>query len=210
VSNSFFDEDFFAWAIKQARLLRAGKLSGADIEPIAEKIESMGKAEERELLSRLSVLLAHLLKWQFRPGRRRSSWQVTIRNQRRALTGCLAGNPSLKSKIPEALSDAYGDTPGGLCRDRPAGGDSFETPQQAVDFTVWIVGFSCRKVPGHLGCDRVRPGRSSFVPGFDDARCDSPVAGCLLYPSFMEDIRRLAPGLRRLHRSESFSGRWLR
>jgi hypothetical protein len=110
MSNSFFDQDFFAWAIKQARLLHAGKLSDADIEPIAEKIESMGKAEKRELLSRLFVLLAHLLKWQFLPGRRRSSWQVTIRNQRRALTRCLAGNPSLKSKIPEALSDAYGDT----------------------------------------------------------------------------------------------------
>jgi hypothetical protein len=38
MSNSFFDQDFFAWAIKQARLLRAGKLSDADIEHIADVI----------------------------------------------------------------------------------------------------------------------------------------------------------------------------
>jgi hypothetical protein len=112
MSNTLYDQDFFAWANEQARLLRAGKLSEADIGHIAEEIESMGKAEKRELLSRLSVLLLHLLKWQFQPGRRGASWEVTIRNQRRALARHLADNPSLKPKAPEALSDAYGDARG--------------------------------------------------------------------------------------------------
>jgi hypothetical protein len=112
MSNTLYDQDFFAWANEQARLLRAGKLSDADIEHIAEEIESMGKAEKRELLSRLSVLLLHLLKWQFQPGRRGASWEVTIRNQRRALARHLADNPSLKSKVTEAVSDAYGDARG--------------------------------------------------------------------------------------------------
>ena len=112
MSNTLYDQDFFAWANEQARLLRAGKLSDADIEHIAEEIESMGKAEKRELLSRLTVLLLHLLKWQFQPGRRGASWQVTIRNQRRALARHLADNPSLRPKVPEALSDAYGDARG--------------------------------------------------------------------------------------------------
>ena len=112
MSNTLYDQDFFAWANEQARLLRAGKLSDADIEHIAEEIESMGKAERRELLSRLSVLLLHLLKWQFQPGRRGASREVTIRNQRRALARHLADNPSLKPKVPEALSDAYGDARG--------------------------------------------------------------------------------------------------
>jgi hypothetical protein len=55
---------------------------------------------------------AVLLKWQFQPGRRGASWEVTIRNQRRALARHLADNPSLKSKVTEAVSDAYGDARG--------------------------------------------------------------------------------------------------
>ena len=56
------DQDFYAWANEQAALLRAGRLSEADIEHIAEEIESMGKTEKRELVSRLTILLLHLLK----------------------------------------------------------------------------------------------------------------------------------------------------
>lgn len=109
MSGTLYDEDFFAWANEQARLLRAGRLSDADIEHIAEEIESMGKAEKRELVSRLVVLLVHLLTWQFQVKRRGASWEATIRLQRRALTDHLADNPSLKSRIPEALARSYGD-----------------------------------------------------------------------------------------------------
>jgi len=102
-----YETDFYAWANEQAALLRAGKLAQADIEHIAEEIESMGKTEKRELVSRLTVLLMHLLKWQFQPDRRGNSWKATIRIQRIALVRHLADNPSLKAKLPEALSDAY-------------------------------------------------------------------------------------------------------
>ena len=60
MSNALYDQDFYAWANQQAGLLRAGKLSEADLEHIAEEIESMGKSEKRELISRLTVLLLHL------------------------------------------------------------------------------------------------------------------------------------------------------
>jgi len=111
-NSRLYEQDFYAWANEQAGLLRAGHLSAADIEHIAEEIESMGKTEKRELISRLSVLLLHLLKWQFQPERRGASWEVTIRNQRRALVRHLGDNPSLKSKVPEALIDAYADARG--------------------------------------------------------------------------------------------------
>ena len=58
-----YERDFFAWSRQQAELLRAGKLADADIDHIAEEIDSMGRTEKRELVSRLSVLLLHLLKW---------------------------------------------------------------------------------------------------------------------------------------------------
>ena len=109
MSNSpLYEQDFYAWANEQAGLLRAGKLAQADIEHIAEEIESMGKTEKRELVSRLSVLLLHLLKWQFQPGRRGTSWQATIRLQRRDLTRHIRDNPSLKANLDEAISYAYG------------------------------------------------------------------------------------------------------
>ena len=109
MSASLYENDFYAWANEQAALLRAGKLDASDIEHIAEEIESMGKTEKRELINRLAVLLTHLLKWRYQPGRRGASWEATITVQRRDLTRHLRDNPSLKSKLGEAIEDAYGD-----------------------------------------------------------------------------------------------------
>ena len=106
-NRQLYDQDFFAWANEQAVLLRARRLSEADIDHIAEEIESMGKAEKRELVSRLQVLLMHLLKWQYQPDRRGVRWEVTIGNQRDALVDHLTDNPSLKARFPEAVARAY-------------------------------------------------------------------------------------------------------
>jgi hypothetical protein len=107
--SQLYDQDFYAWANRQAGLLRAGRLSEADIAHIAEEIESLGKTEKRELVSRLTVLLLHLLKWQYQPSRRGVSWQATIRVQRRDLTVHMADNPSLKAVLPQAIEQAYGN-----------------------------------------------------------------------------------------------------
>jgi hypothetical protein len=106
--SDLYDRDFYAWANEQAALLRAGRLSTADIAHIAEEIESMGRSEKRELTSRLAVLLAHLLKWRFQPERRGRSWQATIREQRSEVADVLADNPSLEARLDELLSNAYG------------------------------------------------------------------------------------------------------
>jgi hypothetical protein len=109
MTPTLYDADFYAWANTQAALLRAGKLDAADIENIAEEIESMGKGERRELESRLVVLLLHLLKWQFQPEHRGKSWWATIRVQRRDLSLHLRRNPSLSPKIDEAVAYAHGN-----------------------------------------------------------------------------------------------------
>ncbi len=106
---TLYDRDFYAWAQEQAALLRAGKLAAADIAHIAEEIESMGRSEQRELEHRLTILLHHLLKWQFQPMRRGSSRQATIRVQRRDLARHMDRNPSLKPMIAEATAYAYGN-----------------------------------------------------------------------------------------------------
>lgn len=106
-----YDKDVVAWANEQAALLRAGQFSALDIEHIAEEIEDVGKSEQRELASRMAVLLAHLLKWQCQPERRGASWQATLRIQRAAIARRLQKTPSLKPMLADDdwLSDMWGD-----------------------------------------------------------------------------------------------------
>jgi hypothetical protein len=107
--NEPYDADFYGWANAQVALLRAGRLDEADIEQIADEIEAMGKSELRELEHRLAVLFTHLLKWRFQPMLRGRSWELTIEEQRRRLRRHLSQNPSLESRWPQAVEDAYGD-----------------------------------------------------------------------------------------------------
>jgi hypothetical protein len=107
-NDQLYEQDFYAWANEQAGLLRAGKVSEADIEHIAEEIETMGKGEKRELVGRLNILLLHLLKWQYQPSHRGHSWRNSIRIQRREVAAHMKDNPSLKSLLPQAIEQAYG------------------------------------------------------------------------------------------------------
>ena len=104
-----YERDFYGWANEQAALLRAGRLTEADIANIAEEIESLGRGEKRELVNRLAVLLAHLLKWQFQPELRGRSWRLTVEEQRNKLTDHLEENPSLRPVVDQAIGRAYRD-----------------------------------------------------------------------------------------------------
>jgi hypothetical protein len=97
-----YEKDVVAWAWEQAALLRAGKLASIDIEHIAEEIEDVAKTESRELRSRLAVLLAHLLKWQYQTERRSKSWTNTIRTQRKEALSVLNEAPSLRRRFDDA------------------------------------------------------------------------------------------------------------
>ena len=97
--TSAYESDIVAWAGEQARLLRAGRFELLDIANIAEEIEDVGRAEQRELMSRMAVLLAHLLKWQYQPERRGNSWRRTIQIQREQLRRALKKTPSLKTLL---------------------------------------------------------------------------------------------------------------
>jgi hypothetical protein len=102
-----YDRDFYEWTVRNAELLRTGRTPEADLEHIAEEIEDMGKRERRELVSRLSVLIAHLLKWQVQPDRRSHSWTATIRAQRIEIAKLLAAMPSLRRFLADNLAEAY-------------------------------------------------------------------------------------------------------
>jgi hypothetical protein len=106
-TTTLYDQDFYAWTLQQAELLRSGTWEGLDIDNLVEEIEALGKQQRQELRNRLGVLLGHLLKWRYQPEARSRSWTATIREQRQRIQDLLDDNPSLKPYLPEAIAKAY-------------------------------------------------------------------------------------------------------
>lgn len=104
---SLYDEDFAVWTSETARLLRERRFDQVDIEHVAEEIEDMGKRDKRELYSRLTVLIVHMLKWKWQPERKFESWRSTMATQRMEIELVLDDSPSLRGAVPEALSQVY-------------------------------------------------------------------------------------------------------
>jgi hypothetical protein len=109
--TSLYDKDVLAWSIEQAALLRERRWSALDIENLAEEIEDVGNSVRRELGSRMAVLIAHLLKWQFQPQLRCNSWLKTIKVQRTRIARKLRKVPSLKNALSDVdwMQDTWED-----------------------------------------------------------------------------------------------------
>lgn len=101
------DQDFYAWTVQQADLLKQRRLAEVDIDSIVEELECMGASERRELSNRLAVLMAHLLKWQFQPELRGNRWRNTIDMQRFDVKELLEDNLSLAASLNERMEKAY-------------------------------------------------------------------------------------------------------
>lgn len=101
------DEDFALWAEQQGALLRAGRFDSLDVPNLAEELESLGRADKYQILHRLEVLLAHLLKWEFQPEGRTNSWKATIVEQRARIRRLLEESPSLRRYPETVLANAY-------------------------------------------------------------------------------------------------------
>jgi hypothetical protein len=102
-----YDDDLVAWALTNAALLRAGRLSEVDADHLAEELEDLGKSERRALCSHMRVLVQHLLKWQFQPGLRGPSWRLSIENARREIQVILEDSPSLRPVADTCLHKEY-------------------------------------------------------------------------------------------------------
>ncbi len=105
--QSLYEQDFYEWTQKQAQLLREQKWHHLDLNNLIEEIESLGRQARQQLRNRLSILIAHLLKWEYQPTKRSRSWLATIRVQRRDILRLLKDNPSLKPYFPEILPETY-------------------------------------------------------------------------------------------------------
>lgn len=83
--HELYEKDETAWLDAMAELAMHGRAESLDLVNLAEFLESMANRDRRELMSRLTLLLMHVLKWEFQPESRTGSWRRTIREQRRQL-----------------------------------------------------------------------------------------------------------------------------
>ena len=137
-----YEADYSRWLFENARLLRDGRFSEADIENIAEELEDMGRSEKRAVASHLAVLLTHLLKWQFQPDQRSSSWRGSIYNARSSVGDLLSESPSLRNRVPELVTDRYRIARNNAIIETGLAEDTLPldcpyTPEQVLDPDFW-------------------------------------------------------------------------
>jgi hypothetical protein len=101
-----YAEDETAWLEAMATLVHRRDLAGLDLDNLGEYLADMALRDRREVKSRLVVLLAHLLKWEFQREKRLRSWRTAVLTQRQELTD-LAGRGVLWAHAEAVLPGAY-------------------------------------------------------------------------------------------------------
>ena len=99
-------EDETAWLEAMSQLVADGRLEELDCKNLSEYLSDMARRDRREVVSRLVVLLTHLLKWEHQPEKRSNSWRGTIMSQRRELRMLLQSG-TLRNHAMAVLADAY-------------------------------------------------------------------------------------------------------
>ncbi len=102
-----YKNDFYGWTQDQADALRRRSVNEIDWDSLLEEIEDLGASKRRELRSRLSVIIAHVLKWRHQPLGRSRSWSLTLAEQRAQLDDMLDENPSLRAEIDAIMTKAF-------------------------------------------------------------------------------------------------------
>ncbi len=107
--GALYERDFCLWVEEQVRLLRAGELDHLDLAHLIEEIGDLGSSEKKSVESNLVVVLKHLLKHQYQPGRRARSWLSSIAEHRRRLRSDLKTSPSLRPFAGAEFAQCYRD-----------------------------------------------------------------------------------------------------
>ena len=109
MTTATYESDFYLWTQQQADLLRQGQFNRVDFDliNIAEEIESMGRRDKNAMRSYLLNVTMHLLKWQYQPERRGTSWQLSIENGRDQIGWQIKDSPSLRPQCAGLLADIY-------------------------------------------------------------------------------------------------------
>jgi len=106
--RSLYEEDILLWVKDTSAKLKAGDFENLDLENLIEEVESLGISQRKELLSRLTVLLAHILKRIYvNLPHDYNGWERTISTQGIQLRVLLKEVPSLKTHWDSSFEDAW-------------------------------------------------------------------------------------------------------
>ena len=106
-TDNLYESDFYSWTQEQAALLKAGRVSSADIENIVEELETLGRSELGALVSAYKLVAQHLLKLAYQPEKATVSWRHTIERDRGRIQDLIEDNPGLKPKRDEAFAKGH-------------------------------------------------------------------------------------------------------
>ncbi len=96
-----YESDVIAWATEQADLLRARKFDQLDLEHIADEIEDVARAEERDLARRVVMLIVKLIKLAHTPGKCSSGLSSSLSAQRLSIARQLRKTRSLQNCLSD-------------------------------------------------------------------------------------------------------------
>lgn len=106
--NSLYDQDILLWSEDTVAKLKARDFDHLDLEHLIEEVEALGISQKKELISRLIVLLEHLLKRLYvNSPNDYNGWERTIRTQRGELEVLLDAVPSLSSRWKMSFDKAW-------------------------------------------------------------------------------------------------------
>ena len=90
-TTRLYEEDFSAWAERQARLLQERRFDELDLDHLIEEVADWRKAERSAVLSRARRIMARFLKLEHSPAPwPRRGWKETVRTQRADLEEILS------------------------------------------------------------------------------------------------------------------------
>ena len=105
-TQDLYEDDFYAWAERQAALLRAGRFDELDLGNVTLEVEDLGGALKRSALNNARVVVEHLLKLQHSPAHDpRHSWEATVLEHRSRLEIDLT--PRIRQVLCDELGDVY-------------------------------------------------------------------------------------------------------
>jgi hypothetical protein len=107
--TELYEADEHVWIERQIAALRDGNLDRLDRANLIEILSAMAARDRRELASRLTVLLQHMIKFIVQPERASRSWSLTVLEQQREVRRLLTAIPSLRTRADEILREVYSD-----------------------------------------------------------------------------------------------------
>ena len=143
-----YDIDLAAWAEQQIEALRRLAEVHPDLVPeldlphLVEELDDMKKSLAHDLTSRLAVVMLHLAKWRWQPGKRSRSWENSAGRERDRIALLLEENPSLRRAIPERVPRAWRLARRDAARETALRLDTFPdacpfTIEQTLDEAYW-------------------------------------------------------------------------